>query len=258
MRTLNTQLLLALVLAAGAGCSGKTVDMPASSDAAGIGGAAGISGGASVGGSAGLGGIGALGGSAGVGGAITRAPSQGAATISFTNPDPPAVGPAPLCPFPHTSAAPIFTTGYDPTTSTAKGTEAITGVTETVDARTGNLVMCSVVPVTGGYDVYARIHSEVSDRLGNQWADIEISHLTMAAGQSHVSATLSVSDEVTRSAYSPPTTIPCTFSVTGGSMGIGSGRIWGSVTCAALIDPSSASGDTCKATGYFIFENCAQ
>jgi hypothetical protein len=221
--SLRSLVLIALVAAAAAGCSGKTTDDPAP---AGSGGAAGN------------------GGTAGGGGTVVPPASQGAASISFGTADPPTTA---LCPVPHRTTAPILMAGNATTTNTSKGTEAI-------DGQNGSLVSCTVTPAAGGYAVYAQIHAD----NGINFADIAISDLTIAEGQSDAAGTLSVIDDTTQYAYASPFATPCIFSVVGSSLGIGPGKIWGSVTCATLIDPASASGDQCKATGYFIFENCAQ
>lgn len=51
----------------------------------------------------------------------------------------------------------------------------------------------------------------------------------------------------------------CTFSVSsGGSLDVDAGKIWASVTCELLEDPTSA-GDGCRLdAGFLVFENCAQ
>jgi hypothetical protein len=51
----------------------------------------------------------------------------------------------------------------------------------------------------------------------------------------------------------------CSFSVTSsGSLGIDTGKIWASVTCELLADPTS-SGDGCRLdVGFLVFENCAE
>jgi hypothetical protein len=211
--------LIALALAAAAGCSGQTVD------------------GQNAAGSAGnVGGAG--------GGAPVPPASQGAASISFATADAPIMA---MCSVPHRATAPILMAGNATTTNTNKGTEAI-------DGQNGSLVSCTVTPAAGGYSVSATIHSE----NGTKFADIAISNLTIAEGQSDAAGTLSVIDDTTQYAYASPFANPCIFSVVGSSLGIGPGKIWGSVTCASLIDRTSASADQCKATGYFIFENCAQ
>jgi hypothetical protein len=215
------------LLSGGAACSGQTVDgQNAAGSAGNVGGAAGSA------------------GAAGIGGAPVPPASQGAASITFATADAPIVA---MCPVPHRATAPIPIAGSTTTTNASKGTEAI-------DGQNGSLVTCAVTLVAGGYAVNALIHSEI----GAAFADIAISNLTIAQGQSDARGTLSVLDDTTQYAYSSPTTIPCTFSVVGSSLGIGPGKIWASVTCPSLIDRGSANSDQCKATGYFIFENCAQ
>jgi hypothetical protein len=178
--------------------------------------------------------------------------SQGAASIAFANPDDPTGTSTARCPVPHTSTAPILTAGNVRTTDVSKGSIAI-------DGENGNLVQCTVSPGGGGYNVYAKIHSDVTTAQGRQWSDIVISNLTIGAGGVDVPGMLTVMDNITdQIAYLSPSTDPCKFTVTGGSLGIGGGKIWGKVACPTLKDPANAGGDKCKATGYFIFENCAQ
>jgi hypothetical protein len=232
--------LFALLLAAAAACAGRAIDPPisAGSDAAAAqSGAGGGPSGPSPG--PGYGGF----------GGVSPLPAQGAAMIVFANRDPSATGIDQPCPVPHTSVAPILVAGSTATSSTAKGTEAVDGVS-------GNQVSCAVVASPGGYAVSARIRSDIS--ASQRWAQIVIGNLTIGAGQSNIPGTLSVLDNVTQNAYGPPNSTPCMFSVTGAALGVAAGKIWGSVTCAILVDPGNASGDQCKATGYFIFENCAR
>lgn len=182
-------------------------------------------------------------GAAGHGGTIAPPASQGAASITFATPDPPSTA---LCPVRHQATAPVLIAGSTTTTGISKGTEAI-------DGQNGDVVYCSVTPAPGGYDVTASIHSV----NGTKFADIVI-NLTIAQAQSDAPGSLGIMDDTTQNAYLSPTTIPCMFSVVGASLGIGPGKIWASVTCPSLVDRSSAAGDQCKATGYFIFENCAR
>jgi hypothetical protein len=170
--------------------------------------------------------------------------SQGAAFISFASPDPPS---AALCNVRHQAIAPILTAGNVATSGTTKGTIAI-------DGENGNVVNCTVSPGGGGYNVGASIHSE----NGTHFADIAISELVIAEGQSDVSGMVSVLDDITQNAYSSTSATPCKFSVAGESLGVGPGKIWAKVTCPGLADRGNAGGDQCKGTGYFIFENCAQ
>jgi hypothetical protein len=177
--------------------------------------------------------------------------SQGAATITLSNPDSAASSTA-RCPVPHRSTAPILTAGNQATTDISKGTLAI-------DGENGNLVECSVVAGNGGYNVYAKIHSDITTSQGHQWADIVISNLTIAEGQSGATGMVTLMDNVTdQIAYLSQSQNPCVFSVSTASLGIGPGKIWAQVTCPSLRDPANAGGDECKASGFFIFENCAQ
>jgi hypothetical protein len=170
--------------------------------------------------------------------------AQGAVSIDFVNPDPPITA---LCNVQHQATAPILTAGNVPTSNANTGTIAFNG-------ENGAVVSCTVTPGGGGYNVTATIHSE----LGAKHVDISISSLTIADGQSDVAGMLTINDDTTQNPYFSSTTDPCKFSVSGGSLGIAPGKIWGSVACPTLADPENIGGDQCKVTGYFIFENCAQ
>jgi hypothetical protein len=235
MNALSSCGVLAVVGIALGGCGGKGSDPGGAS--------------AASGGAAGIGGASAAGGASAVGGAAGAAapPAQGAVAIAFANLDPPATGSGPTCPVVHTATAPILVAGNVRVSSTQTGTRAVDGVD-------GSTVSCSVVSNGGGaYAVFAQIHAE----QGTAAVTISINELTIGVGQSDVEGTLDVQDDVTQNAYRAPATEPCRFSVEGASFGVAPGKIWGSVTCPAIVDPASAAGDSCKATGYFIFENCA-
>jgi hypothetical protein len=176
--------------------------------------------------------------------------SQGAVAVTFANQALPPAGAR--CPVPHSSSAPILTTGNVRTTATVKGSLAI-------DGENGSLVSCTVAPGGAGYSVSATIHADVNDSQGHRWADFTISIPSISDGQSDASGTLTAMDNITDLiAYSSPSTDPCKFSVTGSSLGIGPGKIWGGFTCPTLLDSANAGGDACKVTGNFVFENCAQ
>jgi hypothetical protein len=170
--------------------------------------------------------------------------SQGAVSLNLASPDAPSTA---RCNVGGAMNAPVMAAGIMATTTVSKGTIAL-------DGENGNKVSCTVAPGGSGYNVGATIHSE----SGANFTDISISDLVIAEGQSDVAGRLSALSQRTQNAYSSPTTAPCKFSVTGASLGIGPGKIWGSVTCPGLKDPGNAGGDECKATGNFIFENCAQ
>jgi hypothetical protein len=169
--------------------------------------------------------------------------SQGAVALSFSDPDPPATT---LCSNKGAKTAPILVAGNVRTTATNKGTES-------TDQQNGDFVSCSVTPGGGGYIVTASIDSKV----GSQQIHVSITNLTIREGQSDATGMLSVLLDDT-SLYSSPTTDPCKFSVSGGALGVGPGKIWGSVTCTGLLESGSVDRATCKNTGYFIFENCVQ
>jgi hypothetical protein len=170
--------------------------------------------------------------------------SQGAAIISLSSPG---TGTA-VCNVQHPVIAPLPVAGSAAPSDTTKGTIAI-------DGENGNLVTCAVVPVAGWYAVNAHIHA---DAPAGKFADITIESLTIGEGQSGVTGIVSVLDDRTQNPFQSPASSPCTFSVSGGGLGVGPGKIWASVTCPGLLDRGSANGDMCKATGYFIFENCSQ
>jgi len=50
----------------------------------------------------------------------------------------------------------------------------------------------------------------------------------------------------------------CSFSVNGGSLAVAPGRIWASVTCAALADPTLPTATCLVDQGFLVFENCAE
>jgi hypothetical protein len=245
MRTILWGVAIGVVVILGGACSSSN-DTTTGGAGGSTGGAGGSTGGAdgSTGGAGGStvpadGAAGSTGDAAGsTGGA------RGAVSIDFANPDPPISA---LCNVQHPAIAPILTAGNVATSNTIKGTIAI-------DGENGAVVSCTVTPGGGGYNVTATIHSE----LAAKHVDISIGSLTIADGQSDVSGMITINDDTTLNPYFSSAADPCKFSVSGDSLGIAPGKIWGSVACPTLADPENIGGDQCKVTGYFVFENCAQ
>jgi hypothetical protein len=178
--------------------------------------------------------------------------SQGAVAITLTSPDPVVGGPNTwTCRVPHTATAPIAVAGADRVSATNKGAIA-------VDRENGARVTCNVVPAGGGFTVTASIHAELSNAQGPQTADVSITGLTIGENQSDVPGMLAVTDSTTSTTNSSSSSEPCKFSVAGGSMGVGPGKVWGAITCPGLVESGMAGDFKCKAVGNFIFENCGQ
>jgi hypothetical protein len=78
---------------------------------------------------------------------------------------------------------------------------------------------------------------------------------SIATGDSSAPGSVSFQDDASLVTYSSS---QCVFSIQGGSLAVTAGRIWASVRCENLADPTQPDAACQMDNGYFVFENCAQ
>jgi hypothetical protein len=125
-----------------------------------------------------------------------------------------------------------------------------------VNNQEGNKVSCSVTPSGSGFNVKGdgNAYAE-SDGKVYKPSIVSIRIPAIAPGDTSVKGNLAVQDHASLNTY---TSDQCSFSVSGASLGVDAGKIWGSVRCEALSDSSSPGSACLVDTGYFVFENCAK
>jgi hypothetical protein len=125
-----------------------------------------------------------------------------------------------------------------------------------VNNQDGNAVRCTVKPKGSGFDVtghgvgYATNSSMA--KISPSIIDIRIP--SIGSGDTAAKGSVSVQDFASLVTYQSE---ECTFSVSGGDMGVDAGKIWGNVHCENMGDPKSPDSVCLVDDGYFIFENCA-
>ena len=129
---------------------------------------------------------------------------------------------------------------------------ADTVLQEGTDGDGGTQIQCKVAATGSGFSLSVSAAAEKSTAVTLSVAQITVG--AVATGE------LQVVTPDTNGTYRSPADKPCAFTVTGG---IGLGKIWGSVTCDAIEDPSrsTATGEAPSCTvqsGYFRFENCEE
>jgi hypothetical protein len=125
-----------------------------------------------------------------------------------------------------------------------------------VNGQSGDTVKCSVTPSGSGFKVSGDATGYASSAdVPRKPTNIHIRIPSIASGDTSASGTLTIQDEASLNPYESK---ECSYSVSGGSLGITAGSIWGQVHCENLKDATSI-GASCKVPdGYFLLENCAQ
>jgi len=126
-----------------------------------------------------------------------------------------------------------------------------------VNNQNGNTVSCSVKANGSSFVVSGDAQGYASTPDKNRKpTTIHIRIPKISDGDSGAVGSLTIQDEASLNPY--VSTNECSYSVTGGNLGITAGSIWGQVHCENLKDTNSP-GSSCKVPdGYFLLENCAQ
>jgi hypothetical protein len=142
-----------------------------------------------------------------------------------------------------------------PSTQTQQTTNAVVAATA-VNGQDNDSVVCLVRQSGDRFSVSADANGYASTDIEKRKPSIvHIRIPSIGPNESNAAGALSVQDDATLTAY---TTMQCTFSTEGGSLGVKSGGIWGAVRCEDLLDPA-LPGSACQVdVGFFLFENCAQ
>ena len=129
-----------------------------------------------------------------------------------------------------------------------------------VNNQDGNTVGCAVTPNGNGFKIVGDATGYATDDSKNppdkrKPTSIHIRIGKIGDGEDNARGTLSVQDDASLNPYFSE---ECTYSVSGGSLGVKAGSIWGRVTCENLADKSSPGAACYVDTGYFLLENCSQ
>jgi hypothetical protein len=122
-----------------------------------------------------------------------------------------------------------------------------------VDRVSGAQVSCRVSPSGAKFTVSANIVGPVPSTSNPTAITVQIP--AIGPGESGASGTVAISDD--RSGGLTYTSSTCSF--TARADGLGTGKIWASVSCtnAQLVGTLGANCDITPA-GFFVFENCAE
>jgi hypothetical protein len=125
-----------------------------------------------------------------------------------------------------------------------------------VNNQNGDVVTCSVTPSGSGFKVSGDATGYASSAdVKRKPTTIHIRIPKISEGESDAPGTLTIQDEASINPYQ---SMDCSFSVSGGNLGIAPGSVWGQVHCENLRD-ANALGASCKVPdGSFLLENCAQ
>jgi hypothetical protein len=142
------------------------------------------------------------------------------------------------------------TTQYQHTSATDAPSRAVQGLD-------GDAVACTVRANGATFDAMLDASGYAVD--SNQQTILpSIVHIRIPSignGDLSATGTITVQDHASLVTY---TSDECVFSTQGGSLGVTAGRIWGSVHCENLMDPSSPGAACLLDTGFFLFEDCSR
>ena len=125
-----------------------------------------------------------------------------------------------------------------------------------VNNQEGNKVSCSVTPSGSGFAVKGDGNGYAeSNGMKYNPSIITIRIPAIAPGDTNKPGLVAVQDHASLNTYQ---TDQCVFSVQGDSLGVDAGKIWGSVKCENIADPSTPGSACFIDAGFFKFENCAQ
>jgi hypothetical protein len=141
-------------------------------------------------------------------------------------------------------------------------TDGTTAPERAVNNQDGDAVSCTVKANGSGFRVSgdAKAYAELSKSENNdaQKYSPSIVHIridNIGPGDSDATGTLAIQDDASINTYQADA---CTFSVSGESLGVQAGAIWGSVKCPLIADPKSPGSGCQVDVGYFVLENCGQ
>jgi hypothetical protein len=181
--------------------------------------------------------------------------SQGSASIHVQTPATPGVSCGPGV---HTANAPTAQMSQDQTSGQGRPKDVV------IDGEQGRHFSCSVKPSGDGFVVAGDMNVPAFDKNKMPLpipTQITISIPSIAKDQSTAMGTLLVADNDSAGAGLRSDT--CVYSVkpdttVNRQLGIGPGKIWGSVTCTNLKDPRDPGSSCDVDVGYFVMENCDQ
>ena len=146
--------------------------------------------------------------------------------------------------------------GRDPSQQT-QGTTATDHGRVAVNAQDGNVVKCTVKPKGSGFDFTGEGIGYAEDmsnkRISPSIINIRIPQI--GSGDANATGTVSLQDHASLVTYQ---STQCSFSVSGGELGVDAGKIWARVHCENLLDMKSPDSVCLVDDGYFVFENCAK
>ncbi|HMI88259.1 MAG TPA: hypothetical protein VK550_29450 [Polyangiaceae bacterium] len=124
-----------------------------------------------------------------------------------------------------------------------------------VNNQDGNVISCRVVPSGSKFLVTASAQGYAENAVKKiSPATVNISIPSIGPDDSSAPGRLALSDAASINTYE---STDCTYSVSGGELGIGAGQIWAKVHCENLGFERSPGSNCLVDDGYFIFENCA-
>jgi hypothetical protein len=186
--------------------------------------------------------------------------SQGSATLHFNGPSMTAAMAGKMC-----SAGTHFTTvpsSFDSAKYTTGSTRPPAGDV-LIDGEQGRQFSCSVKASGDKFVVGGQLNIPAFDKdMKPLPIPTQISFgTTIGKDESGATGTLSVADNDSGGAVYQAT--GCSYSVkadatTNKKLAIDAGKIWGSVTCPDIGDPSVPNSSCTIDSGYFILENCDQ
>jgi hypothetical protein len=120
----------------------------------------------------------------------------------------------------------------------------------------GDSVACTVRANGAAFAVTAEATGYAEfDGLQRRPTVVHIRIPSIVTGDSSAPGSVSFQDDASLVTYSSS---QCVFSIQGGSLAVTPGRIWASVRCENLANPTQPDAACQMDVGYFVFENCSQ